>query len=159
MMVDRRMGRVLSILLAAAPALLAAPSELAAQQEVSSAAPTLYTKLGGYDFIARFVDTAFPRVAGNQQLARLFRGHSHDSQMRQRQLIVDVICKESGGPCIYIGRNMTVVHQGLGITDQDWQTFMSIITGTLQELQVKPDVQQDFVRLFEERFRPTVVVK
>ena len=72
---------------------------------------------------------------------------------------MDVLCSATGGPCVYIGRDLTTVHQGLGITDQDWRAFMSIITGTLQELQTEPVALQDFVRLFEDRFRPTVVVK
>ncbi len=55
---------------------------------------TLYARVGGYDFIARFVDSAFPRVAAQPQLHRLFQGHSIDSQLRQRQLIVDALCKE-----------------------------------------------------------------
>jgi hemoglobin len=120
---------------------------------------TLYERLGGYDFIARFVDTAFPRVASDERLARLFRGHSVDSQMRQRQLIVDALCYHTGGPCIYIGRDLTTVHVGLGITDEDWTAFMEVITGALSELDVPAEVKGDFVRLFEEKLRPTVVVR
>ena len=35
----------------------------------SKTSQTLYARVGGYDFIARFVDTAFPRVAAQPQLA------------------------------------------------------------------------------------------
>ena len=35
----------------------------------AQAADTLYQRLGGYDAIAGFVDTAFPRVATNPQLS------------------------------------------------------------------------------------------
>jgi hemoglobin len=124
----------------------------------AGAATTLYTRLGGYDFLAGFVDTAFPRVAANPRLARLFRGHSLDSQRRQRQLIVDALCQYTGGPCIYIGRDLTAVHQGLGITAEDWTTFMEIIAGALEETGAPREVRAELVRLFEERLRPTVVV-
>jgi hemoglobin len=144
---------VLLVLVAAT----SAPLGVAGQQ-VPGAAPSLYSRLGGYDFIARFVDTAFPRVAGNPELSRLFRGHSRDSQMRQRQLIVDALCQHTGGPCIYIGRDLTAVHKGLGITDEDWRVFMSIISGTLRELGVPADVQRDFAQMFEQGLRATVVV-
>jgi hemoglobin len=120
---------------------------------------TLYARLGGYDFIARFVDTAFPRVATEERLARLFRGHSVDSQMRQRQLIVDALCHHTGGPCIYIGRDLTTVHVGLGITDEDWTAFMRVITSALSEFDVPADAKRDFVKLFEDKLRPTVVVR
>ena len=35
------------------------------QPATSPAGPTLYARIGGYDFVARFVDTAFPRVASH----------------------------------------------------------------------------------------------
>lgn len=119
--------------------------------------PTLYARVGGYDFVARFVDTAFPRVAAQPQLRRLFQGHSIDSQRRQRQLIVDALCKEMGGPCIYIGRPMRPLHEGLHITDSDWSEFMKIISATLVELNVAERERKDWIALFDKVFRPTIV--
>jgi hemoglobin len=134
------------------------PAPLAAQATQSNAdAPTLYQRLGGYDFIARFVDTAFPRVAAEPTLARLFRGHSLDSQMRQRQLIVDALCKAAGGPCLYTGRDMAAVHRGLAIDAADWRAFIEVISRTLDELVADPALRADFLRLFESRFRAAVV--
>jgi hemoglobin len=123
----------------------------------TSGTHTLYQRLGGYDFIAKFVDTAFPRVATQPQLHRLFVGHSIDSQMKQRQLIVDALCQATGGPCIYIGRPMGPLHDGLHITDSDWTEFMKIIDGTLVELKVPAVEQHDWNALFEQKFRPDVV--
>jgi len=118
---------------------------------------TLYQRLGGYDFIAKFVDTAFPRVASQPQLHRLFVGHSIDSQMKQRQLIVDALCHATGGPCIYIGRAMVPLHEGLHITDSDWTEFMKIITGTLVELKVPAAEQREWVAMFDQKFKPDIV--
>jgi hemoglobin len=133
-------------------------ARLEAQAATAAAAPTLYSRLGGYDFITRFVDTAFPRVATDAQLSRLFRGHARDSQMRQRQLIVDALCRAAGGPCLYIGRDLRVVHEGLHITDDDWRTFMGIIQTTVREFRLADETQRDFLKLFED-FRPLVVIK
>lgn len=119
--------------------------------------PTLYTRLGGYDFIAKFVDTAFPKVASHSQLRRLFEGHSQDSQIRQRQLIIDALCQAAGGPCAYTGRPMKPVHTGLGITADDWSVFTSILSGTLEELKVQPTERKEFLDLLERRFKPDVV--
>jgi hemoglobin len=118
---------------------------------------TLYTRVGGYDFIARFVDTAFPRVATQPQLRRLFQGHSIDSQLKQRQLIVDALCNEMGGPCIYIGRPMRPLHEGLHITESDWTEFMKIISATLIELKLAERDTKDWIALFDGTFRPTIV--
>jgi hemoglobin len=118
---------------------------------------TLYTRLGGYDVIARFVDTAFPRVAAHPQLRRLFQGHARDSQMRQRQLIVDALCKAVGGPCLYTGREMKPVHTGLGITAADWTVFTGILSGALEELKIEPQERKDFLNLLDREFRAGVV--
>jgi hypothetical protein len=97
-------GRTLSSFLAGAVIAGASVSLVASENHASTApASDLYARLGGYDFIASFVDTAFPRVAGHPQLSRLFQGHSQDSQIRQRQLIIDALCQATGGPCAYTG--------------------------------------------------------
>jgi hemoglobin len=152
-------GILLTTVLVAACASINGTGRLAAQTAASApASATLYSRLGGYDFITRFVDTAFPRVAANAQLSRLFRGHARDSQMRQRQLIVDALCRAAGGPCLYIGRDLRVVHEGLNITEDDWRTFLGIIQATVREFKLADETQRDFLRMFE-GFRPVVVLK
>ncbi len=120
---------------------------------------TLYHRLGGYDAIAAFVDTAFPRVASNDKLARLFKGHSTDSKYRQRQLIIDLLCKETGGPCLYTGRPMKPVHVGLEISEDDWNTFLRIIADTMDELKWPAAEKKEFLDIFQRRFKPDVVEK
>src|SRR5688500_4393468 len=123
----------------------------ASQQE------TLYARMGGYDGIARLVDTAFPRVAAHPQLRRFFQGHARDSQMRQGQRILDILCAATGGPCLYTGAPMPSVHRGLGITADDWRVFMQIISTALDDLKVPDLARRDFIELFERRFRAEVV--
>jgi hemoglobin len=129
------------------------------QDQVPTPTParSLYARLGGYDFVAKFVDTAFPRVAGHPQLRRLFQGHSQDSQVRQRQLIVDALCQAAGGPCAYTGRAMKPVHTGLGITTADWTVFIGILTGALEELKAAPPERKEFLDLLDQRFKAGVV--
>jgi hemoglobin len=145
--------------LAAVLAVACAASVVVANQGPPAAASTssLYARLGGYDFIARFVDTAFPRVGGHPQLRRLFQGHSQESRLRQRQLIVDALCQASGGPCVYTGRGMRPVHTGLGITAADWTVFIGILGDALGELKVRPSERKELLELLEQRFRPEVV--
>jgi hemoglobin len=141
----------------AALACLAAAPAHSQDRPASPASPTLYSRLGGYDGIAKFVDTAFPRVATHPQLRRLFQGHARDSQVRQRQLILDALCQACGGPCAYTGRAMKPVHTGLGITSSDWAVFIGILGGALDELKVSPADRGEFLGLLERRFRPDVV--
>ncbi len=125
----------------------------------ANAADSLYQRLGGYDAIAGFVDTAFPRVAMHPQLNHLFRGHAQSSQMRQRQLIVDALCQATGGPCLYTGRDMKAVHVGLAITEAQWQAFMGIISAAATERKFGAAEMAEFLALFNTRFKPGVVEK
>jgi hemoglobin len=153
----RRLERFARPIAVVALACAAAAPASAEAARAADAAGSLYLRLGGYDFIAKFVDTAFPRVAGHPQLRRLFQGHSQDSQVRQRQLIIDALCQGTGGPCMYTGRAMRPVHTGLGITAADWSVFVGILGGALEELRIQPADRKEFLDLLEVRFRPGVV--
>lgn len=119
---------------------------------------SLYQRLGGYDGVASYVALVFPRVAQHPELAHMFRGHGKDSQQRQFQLVVELICQRTGGPCSYIGRPMPPVHDGLGITDAHWAAFMTIITDGMKEKNYPPDVRDDFLAVWRS-FRDGVVQK
>lgn len=69
----------------------------------------------------------------------MFRGHGKDSQQRQFQLVVELVCQKTGGPCAYIGRPMPPVHDGLGITEANWTTFMKIISDGMDEKRYPPE--------------------
>lgn len=117
---------------------------------------TLYERLGGYHGIASYIALVFPRVAQHPDLAHLFRGHGKDSQQRQFQLVVELICQKTGGPCVYLGRQMMPVHDGLGITDAQWDTFMTIVTQGMREKNYASDVRDEFLAIWRD-FRKGVV--
>lgn len=77
---------------------------------------TLYERVGGYDALAAVTDDFLGRMAADKALARFLAGHSEDSLKRIRQLIVDQLCAATGGPCVYIGRDMKTAHKGMGIS-------------------------------------------
>jgi len=97
---------------------------------------SLYARLGGYDAIALVVDDFFGRMMKDLQLSRFFTGHATDSVKRIRQLTVDKLCADTGGPCYYTGRNMKLVHTGLGITESDWDLSVKHLVATLDKFKV-----------------------
>lgn len=119
---------------------------------------TLYQRLGGYDGVASYVALVFPRVAQHPELAHMFRGHGKDSQQRQFQLVVELICQKTGGPCAYIGRPMTPVHDGLGITEANWSVFMKILSDGMSEKKYPADVRDEFLAMWRS-FHDGVVQK
>ena len=124
------MRRLIPVVLA----LLVSSTVLADQHMEQS----LYKRLGGYDAIAAVTDDFIGRLASDKSLQRFFGGHSKDSLGRIRQLVVDQLCAATGGPCVYIGRDMKTSHQGMGISEADWNAAVVHLTATLDKFKV-PD--------------------
>jgi hemoglobin len=108
---------------------------------------SLYQRLGGYDAIAAVTDEFIGRLASDEQEKRFFIGFSTDSKMRIRQLIVDLICKSTGGPCLYSGRDMKTAHAGAGITKSDWDRTLKIFGEVLNKFKVPDKEQQEIAAL------------
>jgi hemoglobin len=109
--------------------------------------PTLYKRLGGYDAIAAVSDDFIGRLASDKQLSRFLVGLSTDSQKRLRQLIVDQLCAATGGPCIYIGRDMKTTHGGLNITESDWDITVKHLIASLDKFKVPEQEKNEFLAL------------
>ncbi|MFQ5674926.1 MAG: group 1 truncated hemoglobin [bacterium] len=113
------------------------------QAQIKTVKP-LYERLGGYDAIAAVVDDFIQRLATDAKLSRFFVGHSTDSLKKIRQLIVDQLCAATGGPCIYIGRDMKTAHAGLGISEEEWNASVIHLVATLDKFKV-PQKEKDEV--------------
>jgi hemoglobin len=99
-------------------------------------AASLYMRLGGYDAIAAVVDDFIGRLATDAKLAKFFDSHSTDSLKRIRQQIVDQLCEVAGGPCYYTGRTMKASHEGLKITQAEWDLAVKHLTASLDRFKV-----------------------
>jgi len=108
---------------------------------------SLYHRLGGYDAIAAVSDEFIARLATDEREKRFFTGFSTDSKLRIRQLLVDLVCKSTGGPCVYIGRDMKTAHAGSGITKDDWDRSLKIFGEVLNKFQVPAKEQQELAAL------------
>lgn len=112
-----------------------------ADQPAVAGEPTLYERLGGYDAIAAVVDKLIDGVEEK------FAGLSEHSRMRSRQLIVDFICSETGGPCFYAGRDMRTTHEGLRITQAEWEEFVGVFSETMAAFEVPEREQEELAGL------------
>lgn len=109
---------------------------LAAQAAPAAPKAPLYQRLGGYDALAAVTDDFLGRLGKDPQLGKFLTGHSKDSLQRLRQLVVDQLCAATGGPCVYIGRDMKTAHAGLGITSDHFATAAAHLTATLDAFKV-----------------------
>ena len=117
---------------------------------------SLYQRLGGYDAIAGVVDDVLPRVLGDAELAPFFKGHSNDSNARTRQLIVDLLCQKTGGPCLYIGRSLKTAHEGLGLTDAHWNALVNHLKASLDKFKVPSKEQAELLAIISST-KPDIV--
>ena len=117
---------------------LAFDSSVAAQNGDS-----LHKRLGGYDAVAAVTDDFIGRLATDKTVGRFFIGASDNSKMRIRQLVVDQLCAATGGPCVYIGRDMKTAHKGLGITEEDWNIAVKHLVATMTKFKVPEREQKE----------------
>ena len=108
-----------------------APAMAQPQKEKS-----LYHRLGGYDAIAAVVDDFIGRLVADKRFEKFFSGFSVDSKKRIRQHLLDQLCAATGGPCIYMGRDMKTTHTGLGLTEADWNAGAGHLAESLDKFKV-----------------------
>ncbi len=119
---------------------------------------SLYERLGGYNAIAAVVDDFIGRIASDKRFENFFKGLSNDSKKVLRQRAVDLICQETGGPCKYTGRSMKVSHEGLGITEADWQGGVDHLAASLDKFKV-PKREKDELLAAVAKFKKDIVEK
>lgn len=97
---------------------------------------SLYTRLGGYDAIAVFATRLVGQAQADESLGRFWANRGEDRIARELQVLIDYLVRETGGQMYYTGRDMAMAHQGMGITEADWDRFIEIVTSVAGELGV-----------------------
>jgi hemoglobin len=82
---------------------------------------SLYRDLGGKEGITKIVDHEFVYHLKNPQIKAQFDDISLDHLKGQ---LVIFICQVTGGPCVYTGHNMAIVHKGMHLTDADFDALV-----------------------------------
>jgi hemoglobin len=111
----------------------------------AAAQKSLYERLGGYDAIAAVSDDFIGRLGKSKLLGRFVVGLSDDSKKKLRQHFVDFICSVTGGPCLYLGRDMKTAHTGLGINEKDWAEGVKLLGETLDHFKVPMQEKNEVV--------------
>jgi len=110
---------------------------------------TLYERLGGYDAIAAVASDLLPRLMADPLLGRFWQNRGGDGVKREKQLLIDYLCNAAGGPMYYTGRDMKTSHEGMGISDADWDAFMGHLNATLDQFQVPAAEKGDVIAFIE----------
>ncbi|MCQ4258398.1 group I truncated hemoglobin [Stutzerimonas stutzeri] len=101
---------------------------LAACAQQPSNDDDLYQQLGGEPGLSRIVEGMLLRVAGDPRIFEHFR--DVDIQ-RVRDKLVEQLCAEAGGPCVYSGDSMEESHKGLALTPSDFNALVENLQASM----------------------------
>ena len=117
---------------------------------------TLYKRLGGYDALAAVTDDFLARLVTDPQMSQFFTGLNDESKKRVRQHVIDFLCVNTGGPCLYLGQDMKAAHKGLHITDAQWNAAATDLVATLDKFKV-PEKEKNEVMAAISSLKPQIV--
>ena len=123
---------------------------------MNDSSDSLYTRLGGYDAITAVVENLLPRLAGDSQLGRFWENRSEDGIEREKQLLIDFLAHNAGGPLYYTGREMLLSHKGMKISQSDWDAFIGHLEATLDTFNL-PEQERSDVLGFIDTTRADIV--
>ena len=110
---------------------------------------TLYERLGGYDSIAAVVSDLLPRLREDPLLGHFWQRRPEDSLQRSKQLLIDFLCSNAGGPVYYTGRDMKTSHQGMKLNEADWSAFMTHLHATLGAFNIQQPERDELVAFIQ----------
>lgn len=84
------------------------------------AGESVYDAFHGKDGIARIMDDFVPRIVADPRIGAHFKDVNLD---RLKLMLTVQVCYITGGPCKYEGRDMAEVHEGLGLTNADFNAL------------------------------------
>jgi hemoglobin len=143
--VSTKMKKLLPLVLIVFAALFAANAAFGQTTNPGTQEKSLYQRLGGYDALAAVSDDFIGRLGKSKILGRFVVGLSDDSKKKLRQHFVDFLCNATGGPCLYLGRDMKTAHTGLGINEKDWAEGVKLLGETLDHFKVPAKEKGDVV--------------
>lgn len=90
--------------------------------------PSLYSRLGGTSAITAVIDTFLTFVVADTVIADKFAGALADTTgqrvARLRNMLIAQLCVATGGPCTYTGLSMPQAHQGMNISDSEFDALV-----------------------------------
>jgi hemoglobin len=116
---------------------------------MSDTTPSLYDRLGGYDAIAAVANNLLPRLMADDQLGRFWQNRGSDGIDREKQFLIDFLAHSTGGPMYYTGRDMTITHRGMQISESDWSRFIGHLNDTLKHFDLPASETSDVLAFIE----------
>jgi hemoglobin len=105
---------------------------------------SLYERVGrrsGIEVVVRdFTDRALADDRINAKFARSDTDHFFG-------VLVQQLCAATGGPCKYTGRNMKDAHEGMAVTDGEFDAMLEDFGASMDRFEVGPAERQEMMQL------------
>lgn len=109
--------------------------------------PTLYERLGGINAISAVTDQFLANVVADPVINARFAATVADPARTRllRLNLIDQICAASAGPCQYKGKTMIEAHQGMNITDAEFNALVGDLVSAMTSLNVSQTDQSELL--------------
>lgn len=94
---------------------------------------SLYERLGGQPAIEAVVKDFAGRVLADARINKKFAKSDPDRLVKN---LTDFVCKATGGPCTYTGRDMKSSHRKMGVTNGEFTALVEDLSATLDKFNV-----------------------
>ena len=111
----------------------------------ASAGPSLYKRLGGREGIATVVGDFTTNMAADPRVNARFKAMKGPDLEKFKSSVSDQICEATGGPCSYLGKDMKATHQGMKITDAEWNATLENMGKALDKHNVDAKTKQELL--------------
>jgi hemoglobin len=139
------------------------------------ARPTLYARLGSENGVQRIVGDFVDRAMADPRVNWVRKGVKHGSVVgiggkssewqqtpenveRLKKHLEQFVAVATGGPALYEGRQMVAVHDGMKITNAEFDATIGALKASLDVLKIASEEQKELLAVFEST-RPQIVEK
>ncbi len=100
---------------------------------------SLFDRLAGREAIAAAASDLCARSVTDE---RIKAKYLRTDPVRLEEMLVDLVCQATGGPCTYSGRTMREAHAGMGVTAAEFDAQVELVVAALDNFNV-PKAEQD----------------
>ncbi|HEY1556506.1 MAG TPA: hypothetical protein VGF94_16840 [Kofleriaceae bacterium] len=94
---------------------------------------SLYERLGGQPAITAVVEEFVTRTTANDKIKDRF---FNVDAVKLKQLLVEFVCMATGGGCKYTGRDMTITHASMELSDDEFNALAGDLVAALDKFHV-----------------------
>lgn len=105
---------------------------------------SLYQKLGGKAAMEAAIDAFYVKVLADDRVKNFFDDVSMDKQRRKQK---EFLSAAFGGPLPWVGKDMRKAHDGMGITEEQFNAIAENLVNTLKDLKIRQELIDQVVAI------------